>query len=61
MTTKSSDNGHKEGYKPNLALLGHVNYKKKNSLFKCYKSIINEYKVAFTKYKLRVKRQKDDY
>ena len=28
MTTKSSDNGYKEGYQPNLALLGHVNYKK---------------------------------
>ena len=28
MTTKSSDNGYKEVYRPNLALLGHMNYKK---------------------------------
>ena len=51
MTTKSSDNGYKEGYQPNLALLGHVNYKIIIVFFKCYKSIINQYKATFTKYK----------
>ena len=34
---------------------------KKPSLFNCYKSIINQYKATFTKYKLPVKRPKDDY